>query len=173
MWNQIIHIGLMALVFILMAVGILMTPLTLPGTWLVAGAGVLYSIFSNFDGGATSTWWVLGWLVGLATFGEIMELVVGTLGGKAVNVSNGAIIAAFVGGMLGLFIGVPVFLVGALIGLYLGAFLGAFIYELYVLGSVGKALVTAATVLTTRMMASFLKTCLAIGMAVFLGFKMF
>jgi hypothetical protein len=173
MWDQVIHLGLMALVFILMAGGIVMTPLTLPGTWLIAGAGVLYSFFANFDGGATSTWWVLGWLVGLAVFGEIMELIVGTLGGKAVQVSNGALVAAFVGGVLGLFIGVPVFLVGALIGLYLGAFLGAFIYELFVLGKVGKALVTAATVLTTRMMASFLKTCLAVGMAIFLGFKMF
>lgn len=173
MWDQILQLGLMILVFILMLVGIIMTPLTLPGTWVIAGAGLLYSIFGSFDGGMTSAWWVMGWLVGLALFGEIMELIVGTLGGKAVNVSNGAIVAAFVGGMLGLLIGVPVFLVGALIGLYLGAFLGAFVYELYVLGSVGKALVTAATVLTTRMMASFLKTCLAIGMAVFLGFKMF
>jgi hypothetical protein len=173
MWGNIFHIGLLVLVFLLMAVGVFITPLTLPGTWVIAGAGVLYAFFGSFDGGATSSWWVLGWLLGLAVFGEVMELIVGTLGGKAVNVSNGALVSAFVGGMLGLFIGVPIFLVGALIGLYLGAFLGAFVYELFVLGSVGKALVTAATVLTTRMMASFLKTCLAIGMAVFLGFKMF
>ena len=173
MWGNLFTIGLKSLMFVFMAAGIIMTPMTLPGTWVIVGGGILYSFFGSFDGGATSTWWVLGWLIGLAVFGEIMELTVGTLGGKAVQVSNGALVAAFVGGMLGLFIGVPIFLVGALIGLYLGAFIGAFAYELYVLGSVRKALVTAATVLTTRMMASFLKTCLAIGMSIFLAFKMF
>lgn len=170
---QIFHFALVAVVFVLILGGILITPLTFPGTWVVAAAGILYAFFAPFDGGSTSALWVIGWLLGLAAFGEVMEFGVGTLGGKAVQVSTGAIVAAFIGGLVGLVVGVPIFLVGSLIGLYLGAFLGAFFYEIFVLKSFGMAFKTAATVLTTRMMASFLKTCLAIGMGIFLWFKMF
>lgn len=167
------HTIAILLVFILMLIGIALVPLTLPGTWLIAGAGILYSLFYEFDGGAASAWWVNGWLLGLAAFGEVMEFGVGTLGGKAVRVSNGAVLAAFVGGIIGLIVGVPIFLLGSLVGLFLGAFLGAFIYELLVLGSVGAALKTACAVLATRIVASSLKMALAVGMSIFLAFKIF
>lgn len=152
--------------------GMLMTPLSLPGTWLIAFLSIIYSLFYSFDGGASS-YWVNGWLLGLAAFGELMEFVVGTFGGKVAKVSTGAIIAAFIGGMVGLIVGVPVFLVGSLIGMFLGAFLGAFFYEWMVLKSLGRAFVTACTVLTTRLVASVLKTLLALGMAVFLWMQIF
>lgn len=168
-----LHTFAIILVLIFILVGILLVPLGLPGTWVIAGAGVLYSFFFSFEDGASSAIWVNGWLIGLAIFGEVMEFLVGNLGGKVVNVSNGAIISAFVGGFVGLFVGVPVFLVGSLIGLFLGAFLGAFIYELIVLKTFGQAFLTACTVLTTRLVASFLKTVLAIGMGIFLAMHIF
>ena len=167
------HIALIVVVFLLILVGIVLVPLTLPGTWLIVAAGGLYAIFFSFDGGATSAWWVIAWLIGVAAFGEIVEFGVGTLGGKAVKVSNGAIVSAFIGGIIGLFIGVPIFLIGSLIGLFIGAFLGAFIYEMVVLKSFGRAFVTACAVLATRLVASLLKVMLAIGMGIFLGFKIF
>lgn len=160
-------------VIVLILVGILMVPLSLPGTWVIAFTGVMYSLIYPFDGGATSVYWVNGWLIGLAIFGELMEFGVGTLGGKAVKVSTGAILSAFIGGLIGLFVGVPVFLVGSLIGLFLGAFLGAFFYELVVIRQVGRAFATACTVLATRIVASMLKLILGIGMAVFLLINIF
>lgn len=160
-------------VMISILLGIVLVPISLPGTWLIVAASLVYSIFYGFDGGQTSAWWVNGWLVGLATFGELMEFAVGTLGGKAVQVSNGAIISAFIGGLVGLFIGVPVFLIGSLLGLFIGAFLGALVFELFVQKSVGIAFKTACTVLATRVVASTLKTLLAIGMGIFLILKIF
>lgn len=150
-----------------------MVPLSLPGTWVIALAGLLFSLFDSFDAGATSALWVLGWLLGLALFGEIMEFLVGTVGGKAVKISNGAILAAFIGGLVGLFVGVPVFLVGSLVGLFVGSFLAALVYEWVTVKSFKTAIVTACAVLATRMVATFLKTVLAIGMGVFLGYKIF
>lgn len=173
MLAQTIHIIAYLLVILSILVGIFLVPLSLPGTWLIAIVSILYSFFYKFDGGATSAWWVVGWLLGLAAFGEVMEFVVGTFGSKAVKVSNGAIIAAFIGGIIGLIVGVPVFLVGSLIGLFVGAFLAALIYEWIVEHSFLKALRVAAAVLATRMVASVLKTTLAVGMGIFLLFKIF
>lgn len=170
---QTLHILAYLLVILSILAGIFLVPLSLPGTWVIVGASILYSFFYDFDGGATSFWWVNGWLLGLAVFGEVMEFVVGTFGSKAVKVSNGAIIAAFIGGIVGLIIGVPIVLVGSLIGLFVGAFLGALIYEWFVVSSFGKALRVAAAVLATRIVASVLKTTLAVGMGVFLLFKIF
>jgi uncharacterized protein YqgC (DUF456 family) len=169
----VIHFIFIAAVLLLIGVGILMVPLSLPGTWLIAGLALFYSFFFSFDGGSTSAFWVLGWLFGLALFGEIIELLVGTFGGKAVKVSNGAILASFIGSVAGLVLGAPIFLVGSLVGLFIGAFLGAFLYEWWVEKSVKSALRTAAAVLASRIVATFLKTGLAIGMGIFLGYKIF
>jgi len=161
------------IVIIMVLAGIIMVPIGLPGTWVIVLASGLYSIFYTFDGGETSRLWVNGALIIVALFGELMEFGVGTFGSKTLNVSNGAVLSAFIGGIVGLIIGVPVFLIGSLIGLLIGAFLGAFIHELFVLKKIGRAFVTACAVLATRLVASLLKTILALGMSVFLLFKIF
>ncbi len=150
-----------------------MVPLGLPGTWVIVLAGVVYSLFYPFDGGSGSAWWTNGILIGLALFGEAMEFGVNIFGAKPLKVSNGAIWSALIGGIVGAIIGVPVFLIGSLIGLFIGAFLGAFCYELIVLKSIPRAFVNACAVLTTRIVSMSLKTTLAIGMAVYLFFKLF
>ncbi len=173
MWELSLHWLIRIILLVGVLGGLLLVPFSLPGTWLIALLGIIYSLFYSFDGGATTAFWVNGWLLGLAAFGEIMEFVVGVFGGKVVKVSTGAIIAAFIGGIAGLIIGVPIFLVGSLIGMFLGAFLGALIYEWVVLKAFGRAVVTACTVLTTRLVAVVLKTFLAAGMAVFLFLHVF
>jgi len=152
--------------------GVVIVPLGLPGTWLIVGAAFLYSLFLDFTPGSSDVW-VIVILIVLALIGEILEFLVGTLGGKKLDVSTGAIIASFVGGILGAIIGVPVFLIGALLGLLLGVFLGALIYELVVTKNVGIALKAAVAVFFSRLVASFMKTCIAVGMGVYLVFKLF
>lgn len=172
-WSDLWRLGGLGFVFFCVIVGILMVPLGLPGTWLIVVGAMLYSIFFGFDGGASSPWAVNAILLGLAIFGEIVEFFVGTLGSKPLKVSNGAIICAFIGGIVGGIIGVPVFLVGALLGIFVGAFLGALIYEWVTLKNFGRALVNATAVLATRVVATFLKTSLALGMGIYLLFKIF
>ena len=172
-WSDLGRLSGLGFVFLCIVLGVLMVPLGLPGTWLIVVGAALYSIFFSFDGGDSSAWAVNFILIGIAVFGEIVEFFVGTLGSKPLKVSNGAIVCAFIGGIVGAIIGVPVFLIGSLLGVFLGAFLGAFIWELATLGSVGRALTNALAVLATKVVATFLKTTLAIGMGVYLVFKLF
>src|SRR5262249_4050689 len=136
------------------------------------GAALLYSLFLDFSppGGDL---WVIVFLAILAVLGEILEFFVSVVGGKKLDVSTGAIISSVVGGLIGAVIGVPVFLIGSLLGLLLGAFLGAFIYELIMTKQIGLALKSALAVFFSRMVASFIKTCIAVGMGIYLGFKIF
>jgi uncharacterized protein YqgC (DUF456 family) len=172
-WSDLARLSGLGFVFLCIGLGLLMVPLGLPGTWVIVIGAVVYSLFFGFDGGASSALAVNAILIGIAVFGEIVEFFVGTLGSKPLKVSNGAIVCAFIGGIVGAIIGVPVFLIGSLLGVFLGAFLGAFIWELATLGSVGRALTNALAVLATKVVATFLKTALAIGMAVYLLFKLF
>ncbi|MCC7344428.1 MAG: DUF456 domain-containing protein [Deltaproteobacteria bacterium] len=172
-WGDLLRLSTVGGVLLAIVLGVLMVPLGLPGTWVIVVGGLLYSLIYPFDGGASSAIGVNLILIGLAAFGELMEFLVGTLGSKPLKVSNGAIVCAFIGGIIGAVVGVPVFLVGALIGIFLGAFVGAFVYEWVTLKNFGKALVNAGAVLATKMVASFLKTALALGMGIYLAFKMF
>jgi len=172
-WHNALHLAMVLGVFLFTLVGIAIVPLGLPGTWLIVVAGAVYSLLFPFDGGATSGMSVMVKLIGVAFFGEVMEFAVGTLGSKPLKVSNGAIFSAFIGGIVGAIVGVPVVLVGSLIGLFLGAFLGAFFYELVTLKNLKRAFLNACAVLATRIVATALKTTLALGMGIYLFFKLF
>ncbi len=160
------------IVLLLSGVGIILVPLGLPGTWLIFSSAALYSLFYNFNPGKTDFWTLLI-LLFIAAFGELLEFLVSVWGGKKLQVSNGALIASIVGGLIGAVIGVPVFLIGSLLGLLLGVFLGALIYEFLVEKDFVKALRAALAVFFSRLVASFMKTSLALGMFVYLCFRLF
>ncbi|HKY63840.1 MAG TPA: DUF456 domain-containing protein [bacterium] len=172
-WSDLGRLGGLGFVFLCIVLGVLMVPLGLPGTWLIVAGSVLYSFFFSFDGGGASPWAVNAILIGLAVFGEIVEFFIGTLGSKPLKVSNGAIVCAFIGGIVGAIVGVPIFLIGAILGVFIGAFIGAFVWEWVHLKSFGRALTNALAVLATKVVATFLKTALAIGMGIYLAFKLF
>ncbi|MFO1518452.1 MAG: DUF456 domain-containing protein [bacterium] len=152
--------------------GIVLVPLGFPGTWVIAGTALLYSFFFDFNPSGSDVWVVL-FLLFLAVLGEVLEYLVSVLGGKQLDVSTGAIVASIVGGLIGAFVGVPVFLIGSLLGLFLGVFLGALAYELIVTKNLLSALRSAIAVFFSRLVASFVKTCLAVGMGIYLCFKIF
>lgn len=153
--------------------GIGMVPFGLPGVWLIVASSILYSVFYDYSPQASDVW-VNVILVFLGLLAEALEFLVGSLGGKMMTeISTGAIVASIVGGIVGAIIGVPVFLIGSFLGLLLGAFLGAFLYEFLVQKDFVIALKSAVAVFFSRMVASFLKTCIALGMAIYLGFKLF
>lgn len=153
--------------------GIILVPLGLPGVWLIVAASLTYSYYYDFVPGS-SDYWVNAMLFILALLAEILEFLVGNLGGKLMTeISTGAIISSIVGGLIGAIVGVPVFLIGSFLGLLLGAFLGALIYEFIVARDFAIALKSATAVFFSRMVASFLKTCIALGMATYLSYKLF
>jgi uncharacterized protein YqgC (DUF456 family) len=158
--------------FVFVLVGILLVPLGLPGTWVIAAAAFIYSIFFDFKPPGDD-WVIVLILITLAVLGELLELWVGVMGGKKMNVSTGAIIASILGGLIGAFVGVPVFLIGSLLGLLLGVFLGAFLYEWITTRKLRVAFGSALAVFFSRIVATFVKTSIALGMGIYLGFKVF
>ncbi len=160
------------IVLLFSGAGIILVPLGLPGAWLIFSSAALYSLFYNFTPGKTDFWTLLILLL-IASLGEILEFLVSVWGGKKLKVSNGALIASIIGGLIGAVVGVPVFLIGSLLGLLLGVFLGALVYEFLVEKDFSKALKAALAVFFSRLVASFMKTCLALGMFVYLCFRLF
>ncbi len=158
--------------FLLILIGIIFVLFGLPGTWMIVAGAFLYSLFFDFNSGG-SNFWVVFILIILALLGEALEFLVSVIGGKTLQVSTGAIIASIAGGLIGAMIGIPIFLIGSFLGLLLGAFIGAFIYEWAITQKFGVALRSAVAIFFSRMMAIFVKTCLAIGMGAYIGFKIF
>ena len=118
--------------------GLIITPLGLPGNWLIFSGAVLC--------GFATQWAKYGWVFILlvavaAIFGELIEAASSAIGAKKYGASTGATVAAIFGTLIGLPIGTAVApIIGTLIGAFAGAFLGAFIYEYIKLGDREKAL---------------------------------
>lgn len=171
MVHQILSVTYQVVLCLLITGGVVLVLFTLPGTWLIAVAALLYSLVRDFQ--ASSDWVVIAWLIALAILGEVVEFVTGALGPKKVEVPTGAIICSILGGIAGAIIGVPVFLIGAVLGLLIGTFVGALVYTLVKDGKVRVALRHAVAVLTSRVISIFAKTAIAVGMAVYILINIF
>ncbi len=110
-----------------MFAGLLITPLGLPGNWLIVGCGAAYGFATDW---ANFGWLFLVLLVAAALAGEVIEAISAAVGAKKYGASGGAMVAAIIGSIVGLAIGsaiVPI--LGTIVGGFAGAFLGAFLYE--------------------------------------------
>ncbi len=111
--------------------------LGLPGNWIVVVATALYAWWLPGEGRLAVGWNTVIALVVLAAVGEVVEFAAGALGvGKAGGSRRGAVLAlagSLAGGVVGLFIGIPIPVVGSLAAALifggLGALVGAFIGE--------------------------------------------
>lgn len=119
-------IALVGTPFIAM-LGVILTLVTLPGTWLV----VLWSLALAIWQPSIVPWWVVVILILLAATGEALEFLASAIGAAKAGASKWgiifAIVGAFLGAVLGMFI-VPI--IGAIIGGALGAAGGAIAGEM-------------------------------------------
>ncbi len=161
-------------ILILLAIlfSVLIVPLGLPGNWILVALSLLTSYLFPLSPHESSVFPMI-LMIFFASLGEAIEWGVGFVGGKKMQVSNGAIWASVAGGLLGAIIGVPVFLIGSLLGLLLGTFLGAFLYEIFITKKLWIALRSALAVFFSRLVASFLKTAIGVGMGIYLGYRLF
>ena len=118
-----------ALLLIAILIGWVMTLLSLPGNWLMIAAAALFAFLIPPESSLAITWpWVVG-LVVLALLGELAELVAGALGvasgGGSKRGAALAVVGSVVGGMLLVWVGLPVPIIGPVVAAFLGAALGA------------------------------------------------
>jgi len=106
--------------------GVLLTALQLPGTWLIVGATAV-AAWITWDSGVL-TWWVLATLLLMALLGELVEFLAGAVGAKNAGATKTAVGLSIIGGVAGAVLGtflLPIPIVGTLIGAAVGAGLGS------------------------------------------------
>ncbi|HLP85654.1 MAG TPA: DUF456 domain-containing protein [Phycisphaerales bacterium] len=107
---------------IIAMLGVVLTLVTLPGTWLI----VLWSLGIAIWQPDVVPWWVVLILIVLAAAGEALEFLASAIGAAKAGASKWgiifAILGAFIGAIVGMFI-IPV--IGAIIFGALGAAAGA------------------------------------------------
>src|SRR3954465_964563 len=157
--------GVILLVLVLI-LGLIMIPFGLPGTWIIAGAALGYSLLVP---GSISIFTVVAIAV-LALIGEVIEFTLTAKYTRKYGGSRRASWGAVIGGMVGAFIGVPVPIVGPVIGAFAGAFVGAFVGEFSRAGEGGTATRVATGALIGRAVAAAMKIGIGVAMAAWVLF---
>jgi len=124
------QIAWIAALILVCGVGVLLTVFRLPGTWLMVGAAVLASWWSDWQRPDIVH---VAVLIGLASIGELLEVALSVFTARRAGASRRAAWGGLVGGVLGMvflsfLIPVPPF--GALAGALVGCFGGALVAEL-------------------------------------------
>ena len=107
--------------------------ITLPGLWLLTLAVLLANAIGYWLGlwpgnDPIVSWWVWGVILGCTLISDVTDWSAGVLGAKRMGGTKGAMIAAFLGGIVGAVAGtflLPIPLVGTLVGGAGGAGLAA------------------------------------------------
>jgi uncharacterized protein YqgC (DUF456 family) len=150
----------MLILVAVLALGLVMIPFGLPGTWIMAGAALGYSLLVPNSIGTFTV--VVVALMALAA--ELIEFTLTAKYTRKYGGSRRASWGAIIGGMVGAFIGVPVPIVGPVLGAFAGAFVGAFVAELS-RGNAGSATRVATGALIGRVAAAAMKVAIGIAMA--------
>lgn len=121
-------LGIVLLCIALLA-GIMVIPFGIAGTFVIAGAALLYGLLTGFE---VITLPLAGLLVGLAVLMEIVEGVLGAYMARRFGGSRWGMAGAIIGGFVGAVLGTPVApVVGTFLGGFLGAFLGSMLLEFF------------------------------------------
>lgn len=150
--------------------------LALPGTWVMVltaiGINLVFPEMSMFS------WWTIGVAAALALLGEVLELLAGAAGAKAMGASKRSVFASIVGGITGAILGtflLPIPVLGTILGSALGAGAGAVVFEFTIADRRNlrhlRGIGTGA--FTGRLLATVLKGGVAVLMAILLSVAAF
>ncbi len=155
-------------VWLLCAVGVVLSCLSISGTWLVVVAAVIAAVLSGagFPGLGTILLFVYA-----AVLVEVGEVVAGAWGVKKRGGSGRAGFMAVVGGLVGLFLGsvIPVPVVGSLLGMMAGSFALVYAVEVRRLKQSGAAAHIAMGAVIARVFVVLMKVLVTLGMTAWLA----
>lgn len=108
--------------------GILLTLVTLPGTWIALAVALLTMLWEP----GLMSWWALGIGLVLCISGEVAEFFASAAGSAKAGGSKAGALGSVAGGLIGLALGtvfIPVPIVGSILGAVVGAGVGALVIE--------------------------------------------
>lgn len=144
--------------------GVVMTILTLPGTWVALLAGVIVAWWKP----EMISWWTVGTVGALAVIAEVAELAASAAGAAKGGGSKKGAAGAIGGSLLGAIAGAPfLFPLGSIAGGVAGAWLGTILVERGLTGKTWRDSTTAAHgAAKGRLIATAAKGVLAVVIAV-------
>ena len=159
------HWGAALILSVVALAGVILTLLTLPGTWLIVLAALLIKLWQP----ERMSWWIIGIAIGLAALGELVELGASALGAAKGGATKRGALGAVVGSVVGAIVGsiVPPFPLGTIVGGVLGAGLGTFLVEKGVAARTwGQAARSGGGAAAGRLVATLAKTSIACAIAI-------
>jgi uncharacterized protein YqgC (DUF456 family) len=155
-WAEIAGVGVILLASL---AGIVLTVLTLPGTWVPIVAGAIVKIWMP----DLVPWWVLIAAVVVATLAEVIEFVACALGASRGGATRRGVWGAVLGSFFGALVGsvVPPFPLGTILGGVIGAALGTLAGDRSCARGWGESGRAAAGAAVGRAVATLTKTALA------------
>lgn len=162
----VIHI---VFVFILLG-GIIMTIVGLPGNIIILLAGLGYGFYEHFE---NINYAVLVIVFGIFIVAEIVEFIAGLVGAGKEKASKRAMIAPFLGTIIGAIWGTALLpVIGSLLGALLGAFIVTFLAEYSKTKDSVQAGRVAKGVIKGQVLAILVKTVAAVGMSSLLLYQL-
>jgi hypothetical protein len=111
--------------------------LSMPGNWIVLILGIAAG---GVEGFKKINLTIILVLLGLAIFGELLQVLLSYFGTRVGGAGRLASLSALIFGLVGVFaLGSWIPVVGALIGAFAGAFLGGFLVEMLTKRKIGRA----------------------------------
>lgn len=163
-------IAINLLVIAVIAVGIGMTAIGLPGNWLIFFTALGYGYTEGFVH-MSSTALLL--LLGALLLGELAEFIAGALGATKENASRMAIGSAFFGGIVGGIAGTGIMPgLGSIAGAITGSFVAGYLAEYAATGNREKAGRVAKSIMIGQALGLIFKLAMAIGMVVLILSKL-
>ncbi|MBU0679103.1 MAG: DUF456 domain-containing protein [Verrucomicrobia bacterium] len=159
-----------AVIILLCLGGIVLSCLSISGTWLVA-VGALLGLFIVHDG-SPGPWTVVVFLL-ISVLVEVVEALASAWGVKRQGGSNLAGFAALAGGLVGMIVGTPVPVIGSLIGMLIGSFLCAYLVERHWLKKKEHAVKVAWGAVVARLLTVLVKVVATMGMTVYLALVLY
>lgn len=167
-WQALSTFGLYSMAALLCFIGFILSCLSLSGTWVILGTGILLCLYR---------WPLFPGLITLILFlilcigVEILEAMAGTWGVQKRGGSKAAGWAALGGGFLGMILGsfIPIPIIGNLLGMLIGSFGCAFLVEHAKMKKTEHAAHVATGAVLARLAVIFLKIAATLIMTLILG----
>lgn len=159
------------LFWIVLIAGVAVTPLGLPGTFIIAVSVLIFDVLTDFEGFNSA---LIVFLFVLAILMEILEATLSGYMAKRFGGSKLSIFGAIAGGLIGAIWGTMIFpVIGTLLGAFLGAFIGAFLGEYFLSREFDRSLLAGIGAFVGAVGGKTMKTITALAMVVTVGFYYF